>query len=58
MSELAAFSSQMRDEVDLPTLTNGLVAVVQETMQPSHISLWIRPSSSARRSTTQAADQE
>ena len=40
---LAAFSTHLRDEVDLPTLRTELVAVVQETMQPASISLWVRP---------------
>ncbi|MDQ3886705.1 MAG: hypothetical protein M3308_06805 [Actinomycetota bacterium] len=46
---LAAFSAQLRNEVDLPTLTDELVAVVQETMQPAHVSLWIRPAAVAPR---------
>ena len=40
---LAAFSVHLRDEVDLPTLQQELVDVVRETMQPSHLSLWVRP---------------
>jgi hypothetical protein len=38
---VAAFSSTLRDEVDLPTLSEHLVAVVQETMQPTSVSLWL-----------------
>lgn len=38
---LAAFSLTLRNEVDLATLSEHLVAVVQETMQPAHISLWL-----------------
>ena len=41
---IANFSSTLRDEVDLNTLTEHLVAVVQETMQPEHVSLWLRKS--------------
>lgn len=39
---LAAFSARLRDKVDLDKLTAGLVWVVDETMQPTHISLWLR----------------
>ena len=50
---IAAFSSTLRHEVDLDQLREELVAVVQETMQPSHISLWLRPTDQSR--THQAA---
>src|SRR5258707_5367203 len=39
---LAAFSATLRNEVDLSQLSEDLVTVVQETMQPAHISLWLR----------------
>ncbi len=39
---LAAFSATLRDEVDLSELREHLLAVVQETMQPSHVSVWLR----------------
>jgi hypothetical protein len=38
----AAFSSTLRSEVDLDQLREHLLAVVQETMQPAHVSLWLR----------------
>lgn len=39
---LAAFSARLRDEVNLDNLIDDLVEVVQETFQPSHVSLWLR----------------
>jgi hypothetical protein len=40
---VAAYSATLRQEVDLDQLREHLVAVVQETMQPAHVSLWLRP---------------
>ena len=39
---IANFNSTLREEVDLNTLSDHLVAVVQDTMQPQHVSLWLR----------------
>jgi hypothetical protein len=42
---LEAFSATLRNEVDLATLSEHLVKVVHDTMQPASISLWLRPPS-------------
>jgi hypothetical protein len=49
---IATFSDTLRDEVDLNTLSEHLVAVVQETMQPTHVSLWLRKPEQERKHST------
>jgi hypothetical protein len=51
---LAVFSLHMRDEVELDRLTGQLLAVVEETMLPAHLSLWVMP---ARGRTTPVQNQ-
>jgi hypothetical protein len=39
---IADFSAKMREQIDLDSLTNEMAAVVRETVQPTHVSVWLR----------------
>jgi hypothetical protein len=46
---LESFSTKLRDETNLDELSGDLVRVVRDTMQPEHVSLWLRPGTSSKR---------
>jgi hypothetical protein len=41
---IQAFSTRLREQIDLDTLTSELLAVVNQTTEPTRVSFWLRPS--------------
>jgi hypothetical protein len=54
---IAAFGTRLRDQVDLATLTVELLAAVDQTMQPTQASLWLRPQRSTKTAASPAVAQ-
>jgi hypothetical protein len=46
---MAAFNARLRDETELETLSGDVARVVAETMQPAHVSMWLRPDTFRKR---------
>jgi hypothetical protein len=54
---IEAFSARLRDQVDLDTLTGELLTVVDLTMQPTQVSVWLRPAAHGSSGTLRSAAQ-
>jgi hypothetical protein len=51
---IQAFSTRLRDEIDLDTLATELLAVVDQTLESTQVSLWLRPSTHGSSGTAQS----
>jgi hypothetical protein len=51
---IEAFSTRLRDQIDLDTLSTEVLAVMDQTMEPTRVSLWLRPSASGSSSTARS----
>jgi hypothetical protein len=45
---LSVFNARLREETELGTLSDDLIGVVKETMQPEHVTLWLRPDTESK----------
>jgi hypothetical protein len=51
---IQAFSTRLREQIDLDTLSTELLAIVDQTMEPTQVSLWLRPAARSSLSATRS----
>ena len=54
---IQAFSGRLREQIDLDTLSSEVLAVVDQTMEPTRVPLWLRPSPPGSSETPRSAAQ-